>query len=302
MQNNRNACRPASFAAKLALAGALSAAASGSWAADPAPVEPGEVPAVRAPALSEAADAGPMLKFCHADWPPFSFTDKAGLQDGISIQVMREAFKRAGRDVTLDILPWKRCVQDATSGALDGLVDTAASRQGLAILVNSWNFSANSFWVRHDARDKGFEGFAQFYGRPVGYPLGYAAVDRVKAHPAILLESAPADELNFRKLQTGRVDAILAGLLDGRNFASQYNPPPRPLSPAYELMDLYLGFNPRRAALANEIDPIIAAMLGDGTVDAFYRRQVGVTFSQLMKDVGRDPRATFGGKAPVGGS
>ena len=71
-----------------------------------------------APAAAEA------LRICVSDreYPPLTFPDR----DGQAQYLIRRAAAQAGRRVEFVALPWRRCLQAAISGDLEGVATVTA--------------------------------------------------------------------------------------------------------------------------------------------------------------------------------
>ncbi len=44
-----------------------------------------------------------------------------GAATGLQVDLIREIFGRIGRPVTIDFLPWARCIEEAKNGEVDGI-------------------------------------------------------------------------------------------------------------------------------------------------------------------------------------
>ncbi len=55
------------------------------------------------------------------DYPPFSVTQKNGSADGFSVELMRAALQRMGRDASFEVAPWYEIKSRLAAGELDAL-------------------------------------------------------------------------------------------------------------------------------------------------------------------------------------
>ena len=79
------------------------------------------------------------VRFCFSPWPPYAHVQD-GEATGVSIEILREAARRARLEASFHEYPWKRCLHLVTQGELDAVVVT--SGEGLRNLFELLGASA----------------------------------------------------------------------------------------------------------------------------------------------------------------
>ena len=73
------------------------------------------------PVEGVAAD-GDTLTFSAADFPPVISRDKNGEAQGLAVDVLNEISARTGTQFKIVLYPWKRALEKAKSGTVDGVI------------------------------------------------------------------------------------------------------------------------------------------------------------------------------------
>ena len=223
------------------------------------------------------------VDFCFNAWPPYAALAD-GVAVGMSVDIIREAARRAGLEVRFHELPWKRCLHQVKVGELDAVIDAAARSE---YLHGPTSFSAytNTFWVREDDPATGFE-LDAFRGKTVGLVNGYSYPDELLVDPPFEIDYSVDDDMNLRKLVGGRVDAVVADMVGTLHQKSERSLPVRPLKPFHSVDPLYPSFNAGRVELHRRIDVALDEMQRDGFIDRAYRQVLGATYSELIEASG----------------
>jgi polar amino acid transport system substrate-binding protein len=153
------------------------------------------------------------------EWPPYQIRENNRVS-GFSTKIIETVFERMGIAIgNINIYPWKRAITMLEKGNADALfsVNLTGSRTGFAfypeetIILSPW-----IMWVREED-GFGFGSFDDLLGKKVGLVRGYSYTPElwnfVKKHCSY--EEVSDDEMNFRKLNAGRVDIIPAELGNG---------------------------------------------------------------------------------------
>lgn len=79
------------------------------------------------------ASEGP-VRICEdaGGWPPFVYADAEGQAKGLSIDIARILFARMGRDFSVTLLPWKRCLSEVEKGLNYDLILNASYNEDRA--------------------------------------------------------------------------------------------------------------------------------------------------------------------------
>lgn len=230
------------------------------------------------------------VAFCFNDWPPYAMSTDDGAK-GLSVDILREAARRAGLAVRFVALPWKRCLQAVEAGEVDAVMD-AADRPEFIHGAVSYTVYTNTFWVRTDDPMTKFDAKA-LAGRRLGLVAGYVygdALDRLFADSGATIEEAVDDGTNIRKLAYGRTDIIVADFVSTHIFAADNQLDLRALQPAHSLDRLYPSFNPARRETMAAIDTALQSMCADGWIERAYEAQIGIGFDSITGDDGCSAR------------
>ena len=155
-------------------------------------------------------------------WPPYQMDTKAGYS-GLSVDVVRAVYARLGvEDVEIMALPWKRAMEMVRYGDADGLFSANRTPEREAYLYYPEEplfESAWEIWTRHGTEVRSLE---DLRGMTVGVVLGYSYTpefwDFIRAHCTV--EEVATDDVNFRKLAEGRIDAVAAEYGNGLTLAT----------------------------------------------------------------------------------
>ena len=213
--------------------------------------------------------------------PPFSRADGTGFANDL----VKAAFKAAGIDVALDIVPYARCKKDAEDGRV------------AACFSMSWYSGVEKFVVFSDKPifrvyadvflSRGATGIRrpeELTGRKViGIVNEYEYPDEVYRlrSNGIVLQAANDDLTNLRLLARGRLDAAIVmtnDLVPQIQKAMQAGVAPQ-VVPAFRLgfEDGYMGFSlkhPQGEAARRSFNEGYLRILADGTVEALRRKWV----------------------------
>ncbi len=237
-----------------------------------------------APAQADTPEAGSTLSLCYSEFLPYSRTVD-GQALGISPDILREAAERAGISLSMAEVPWARCLAEAEQGVFDGIMDGSA-RDGVFVHGrNTFLYYVTTLWVRETSPLTLYEGFGPVEGQFLGAIAGYEYPGPASAH---LAERDP-DTLHRARNETAllqllireRVDVALGDIVTFKHIADRDGMAVRYLTPVIHAHPLYFQVRPDKADLLARMDLEIARMLLDGTIDAIYRRHIGVSFSDL---------------------
>ena len=69
-----------------------------------------------------------VVRFCFNEWPPYAATVD-GQAVGLSVDILREAARRASKVPQFVSLPWKRCLQSVLDGDIQQFIDAYLREQ-----------------------------------------------------------------------------------------------------------------------------------------------------------------------------
>jgi ABC-type amino acid transport substrate-binding protein len=214
--------------------------------------------------------------------PPFSLADGTGFANDI----VRAAFKAAGIDVALDVVPYARCKKDAEDGKVPACFGMSWYQGMEKSIVFSdepiFRVHADVFLARgtlgisrpDDLTGRKVVGIVNEYEYP-------EAVYNLRRN-GIVLQAGTDDITNLKLLARGRLDAVIVMTNDvvpqlqkaiQAGVATQ-------VTYAFRLggEDAYVGFsrkNPQGEAARRSFNDGYRRILADGSVDALRRKWVG---------------------------
>ncbi|MDP6474241.1 MAG: transporter substrate-binding domain-containing protein [Alphaproteobacteria bacterium] len=233
---------------------------------------------------STVAKAADEASYCFNDWPPYAFMGADGAE-GISVEILAEASRRANIIPSFVELPWNRCLELVRSGELDAVID-AAKRDEFIQGPASFSAYTNHFWVRQDDPAAVYNETA-LKGRTIGLVQGYVYPESLMAvveRAGMAIDYAVDDGNNLRKLAFGRVDVIVADMFGTLHVVRENDLRVRRLLPAHSVDSLYPSFGPRRQALQVRVNAMLEIMLADGFIDKLYFRYFDVGFQDAMPE------------------
>lgn len=228
-------------------------------------------------AVSVRAD--PVIAIDNAN-PPFMYQEE-GQAKGLYPVLLRAVFQRAGIEVEVRAMPWKRALQMGENGkvGIGGIYKTAPR-------LEIFDYSQPLFdeklliYVRKGAAIK-FEQISDLYDKRIGVIRGWsytAAFDEALKSGRILASLSSSDDANFRMLASGRLDAVIAIELAGQRLIQQLQlsnvqalEPPLSINPTY----LVFGKKAQQQALLQRFDQSLLGMREDGSLDELVQRAIG---------------------------
>jgi polar amino acid transport system substrate-binding protein len=192
---------------------------------------------------------------------------------GISVEIVRELFQRAGIDYSIKLYPWQRAYKMALKNPNYGVFSTTVTeeRQPLfhwvgPLVENNW-----VFFARKDRKItiKSLEGARKY--RIGGY-AGDATASYLQEQ-GFELQLTALDLLNARMIEKGRIDLWATGALSGTYYAKQEHV--ENLEQVFEFKEVKLSIAFNKAVpldTINTLNSILQDMREDGTIEAIYAR------------------------------
>lgn len=210
---------------------------------------------------------------------PWSQADGTGYAN----DVVRAAFDAAGIDVRMHVLPYARCKQRVINGDLVACVSMSPAPE----LTGVVRFSARPLFVFTC-------GFFERPGHPlarrikdiapgtrIGVVLGYEYPPELLANltrRGAVLDVAPTEEINLRKLAAGRLDAATVNVdrVKSASFVVEKAGVSGKVRPVFQVggMPAYIGFSLARAdgaVFARRFDAGYDAIIASGLRDRIQR-------------------------------
>jgi polar amino acid transport system substrate-binding protein len=145
------------------------------------------------------------------DWYPFC-GNKGGKPEGMAVDIVREAFKAAGVEVTFKLMPYSRCMEETKKGTEVGCFDTVRLPEyDASYLFTKEQLFEAEIGIFAPSTYKGPEGLKvkDLEGKTVGITNSYEYGAEFGANNKIKKDLANSDLLSMRKLAGGRVEFAL---------------------------------------------------------------------------------------------
>ncbi|SHO47345.1 substrate-binding periplasmic protein [Desulfopila aestuarii] len=217
-----------------------------------------------------------------ADSIPTAYIDNGKLT-GILVDVITEAFRRAGYPIEIQLMPWARALSEVSNGNVDGIfsVFKLPERESFLTYTESPIITqVESFFARKDSSIT-FEGdLNKFKHIPIGIIRKTSYGEKIDA--------AIHDGIWENITATNSVESVVKMLVNGRvDLAPSYRhvfirgakeigvlDEIKELSPSVESIPSYLAFTKKHdySEIIRAYHKALAAMKQDGTFDNIYNK------------------------------
>lgn len=223
----------------------------------------------------------PLLTMINTVYPPFVNPPGHESGEGMDVELAREALRRAGFDMRVQLVPWRRVLLQLRHGQGD-LTTTISRRDDRSDYLHwspAYRLGANYRVYARRATELDIRSLSDLAGRRIGVIEGFH-------YPPVLLQQAGSQLVPGRDigslvamLMAGRTDVILVTAIAGAWEIRQRGLESRVQRQAYEYTSdspNYLGFSKSRVdeATVAAVGHALAQMARDGTqaqIEARYR-------------------------------
>jgi len=215
------------------------------------------------------AHAGELLKLANDEWPPFITT---GEQKGVAEQLVCAALERSGWSCSVQVQPWETVLDEAQSGAIDGIVAAWRTPEREAYLLFSESYITNRIIaVVNSAVPVDLLSIAGLAGLKVAMVSGYAYGAEIEQKTiASTIVSAPDSLAAMQAVQNGLADAALVDELVAMELTQTGKVSGVVLTETVlATRELHFAMsmkNPRASDIIRDFEREYKAMLADGTV------------------------------------
>lgn len=231
-------------------------------------------------AVGEAQRPGrPPLVLVNAVYPPFVNPPGHAQGEGLDIEIAREALRRAGHTLQLQLLPWKRALLMLETAQAD--LTTTISRNGDRDRYLRWTQSYRNgahyrFYTRKGSPLQ-LKSLADLAGRHLGTVQGFFYPDAITQQPGVIVDTARDVTVLAQKLNAGRLDVIVVTGIRGAWEIREAGLAGQLLLQPYQYAAVspnYMGFSRTRCdeALVASVSAALQQMMTDGTMTAIERR------------------------------
>lgn len=233
--------------------------------------------------LSSQQTYGQKLVLAAVDTRPTAYLAE-GAQKGLLVDIINEAFKRAGYAIEIKLMPWARCIEEVKLWRIDGIFsvyDLPERREFLIYTHEVLIVQEQAFFVRKDSKTK-FDGdLNKFSNRIIGIIAGTSYGPRldlaIKEGTFKKIDPTNSIESNLRKLITKRIEIIPSYKHVVISTAKELGclGEIKELKPEIEAIPSFLAFSKNKANYTNIIkdyDKALLSMKKDGTYDAIFSK------------------------------
>ena len=179
-------------------------------------------------------------------WPPYQTLSSSGYS-GLSVDIVRAVYSRLGvTEVEITSRPWKRALAMVRFGDAEGLFSANRTPDREDHLLYPDEPLLQAPWVIWTRDDLTIHSLDDLKGRTVGVVLGYSYTpefwDFIEKY--CIVERVHNDDINFRKVAQGRIDATIAELGNGLILAAEVGGVHPNAEPVIKEDGLYIVFNP----------------------------------------------------------
>jgi len=162
--------------------------------------------------ISSAGAAGNVIILIDAYNPPNMYIQN-GKAAGLYTDIIQAVSVQMGESVDISAVPWKRALEEAQIGTT-GIGGIYKTPERITIYDYSHEIYAEQLrvFVKRGHQFK-FTKFDDLYGKKIGVILGWSygtVFDTARKNGALSVYPVNRDELNFKKLNEGRLDCVIA--------------------------------------------------------------------------------------------
>lgn len=211
-------------------------------------------------------------------WPPF--LDPGHPQQGVSVELVREALATQGHQLNFSFVPWQRALDGVKEAEYDILVSAWKTEERAVFLEFSDPFLFNDVkFIKIKGTPFEYAGLDSLSGKTVGTVRGYGYGDAFETASNFKRDEAATLMPSILKLIGGRIDLTLEDELVARSHISKENPAlleqiefvATPLSS--NAMHVAAGLkNPKHAELIAAFNKGLQTIKADGTFDEILQR------------------------------
>lgn len=165
----------------------------------------------------------PMRLVCDV-WPPYQA--KAGDEvSGFSTEVIKTVYAEMGVPMApVKAYPWKRALEFIQHGHVDGLFSANHTPERELYALFPDEMLVESPWVIWSRGSERINSLEDIKGKTIGVVMGYSYTEEFWKfiETYCVVDRVTTDEINFRKLENGRIFATVAEYGNGQHLVKKY--------------------------------------------------------------------------------
>ncbi len=163
----------------------------------------------------------PTLLICDI-WPPYQINSPNGVT-GFSVDLVSAVYKRMDIPIeSIEAFPWKRALEIIQHGHAEALFSANFTPDRMAFARYPSEMLTESPWVIWTRGRGQIKTLDDLKGKTIGVVLGYSYTpefwDFIETYCTV--EKVRSDEINFKKLSAGRLDATIAEYGNGHYLST----------------------------------------------------------------------------------
>jgi polar amino acid transport system substrate-binding protein len=211
------------------------------------------------------------LTLVNNDWPPF--IGKGLKNNGLAYDIVTTAFKKAGYNTKLVLVPWNRALNATMSGTYDILVTVWYTKERARKAYYSKAYLSNTIkFISKKGSSLKYVNFGDLKGLRIGLIRGYGYNEEFLALNNYSKDYANDLITNLKKLEAGRIDLTVEDELvakytintQARSLKNKVTFLPKPLS----VEDLYIIISTKNRngrTIMEKFNQALNSMKSDGT-------------------------------------
>lgn len=219
---------------------------------------------------------------------PWKMWDANKQANGAYVEIVKELAKRTGNELKVVNCPLKRCLSLLETGEADVLIGVQESPERAAYLhflkAPYRRYSSDKvFYVRRGEAAK-IQKYADLAGKSIGTKIGANYFDKFDDDASLRKTPLVENEVNFQKLDAGRIDSVIIAEDQGEYLVSHLNLRDKIEKAKFREAD----GTPRSIALSKksahsshlpEFEKAMVAMAQDGSLGRIYKTHFYQRFS-----------------------
>lgn len=144
-------------------------------------------------------------------WPPYVWLDGNELK-GVDVDVTKAVFAELKIPVTLELMPWNRCLVMVENKQADAILDASitSERRNFLYFPDEPVSKGVTVFFKRKGHHIPFSGLNDLEGLKVGAIAGYSYCDEIDSAPFFKqVDRVVTLEQNFKKLLLGRIDVLI---------------------------------------------------------------------------------------------
>lgn len=217
-------------------------------------------------------------------WPPF--VDDKNPSDGLSLEIIRAAYKTQGYEVEMVYVPWARAEAGVKDGTYDILPDVWINEDRKKEMLFSNYYATNDIkFIKQKMNPFQYNGLNSLKGKNIGVIRGYGYDEEFLNSKLFTREEAGNLIQNIRKLIAQRIDLTLEDEIVATHLIREYDlsvPSSQALLPRIEFvktplstnyMYISAGYkNPRHKEIIEAFNKGLKIIKENGTYETIFKK------------------------------